>query len=75
MQGEFIGWELVFVAVNITVPRKFIHETITIVDDDRVDDDTRWLLFIYLTKVKGVKYRELGITPAVGNMIKTGADA
>ncbi len=43
---------------------------ITIVDGDRVDDDTRWLLFLYATKVKRITYRELGISPAMGNMIK-----
>ncbi len=35
-----------------------------------VSDDARWLMFIYLTKIKGVNYRELGITRAYGNMIK-----
>ncbi len=35
-----------------------------------VSDDVRWLLFIYATKVKGIHYRELGITRAYGNMLK-----
>ena len=37
-----------------------------------VSDDVRWVLFVYATKVKGVRYGELGITPAMGNMIKNG---
>ncbi|MEM0015001.1 MAG: hypothetical protein QXD22_05245, partial [Zestosphaera sp.] len=37
-----------------------------------VSDGVRWLLFVYATKVKGVRYGELGITPAMGNMIKNG---
>ena len=32
--------------------------------------DARWLLFMYATKVKGLTYRELGISRSYGNMIK-----
>ncbi|MEM0453857.1 MAG: hypothetical protein QXO98_04295 [Sulfolobales archaeon] len=35
-----------------------------------VSDDVRWVLFMYATKVKGITYGELGITAAMGNMIK-----
>ncbi len=35
-----------------------------------ISDDARWLLFMYATKIKGVKYSELGISRAYGNMIK-----
>ncbi|MEM1680400.1 MAG: hypothetical protein QXZ56_04165, partial [Sulfolobales archaeon] len=35
-----------------------------------VSDDVRWVLFMYATKVKGITCRELGITSAMGNMIK-----
>ena len=56
--------------VYVTGRRKIHHQTITLIDGDRVDQDTRWLLFIYATKIKGVTYRQLGITPAMGNMIK-----
>jgi len=55
---------------HITVPRQNILETITIRYGDMVSDAIRWALFIYATKIKGIKYKELGITPAMGNMIK-----
>ena len=55
---------------GITSYIDFMGQTITIIDGDRVDDDTRWLLFLYATKVKRITYRELGISPAMGNMIK-----
>ncbi len=55
---------------GITQEIVFMEPGITIIDGDRVDDDTRWVLFMYATKVKGVTYRELGISSAMGNMIK-----
>ena len=55
---------------GITQDIPVMERPITIIDGDRVDDDTRWVLFMYATKVKGVTYRELGISPAMGNMIK-----
>ena len=33
-------------------------------------DDVRWVLFVYATRVKGVSYRELGVSSAMGNMVK-----
>ncbi len=47
-----------------------LNKTMTIRYGDMVSDAIRWALFIYATKIKGVKYKELGITPAMGNMIK-----
>ena len=57
---------------HITARRQSILETITIRYGDMVSDHVRWALFIYATKIKGIKYRELGITSATGNMIKNG---
>ncbi len=56
--------------LHITSLPRIIHENITIRLGDTVNPSTRWLLFIYATKVKGIRYKQLGITPAMGNMIK-----
>jgi hypothetical protein len=48
------GGRIVF--PHITTDIHGMEPRVTIIDGDRVDDDTRWVLFLYATKVKGVTY-------------------
>ena len=68
MAESYMGWTLSSDHITNIITEAF--QGITIRYGDTVSQDFRWLLFMYATKIKGIKYRDLGLSKPHGNMIK-----